>query len=101
MNKSSGSGFIHSIKVPRIYKTASVIVKKVVEEGGSVKTLVYGSGHKVRRITCCSLLCSTSFALLFLIKVLMRQKIWHKISQVISSYYTLFYYFRILRAYML
>lgn len=47
MSHPKCGGFVHSIKVPRIYKAASVIAKKVVEEGGSLKDLVYSSGHKV------------------------------------------------------
>ncbi|KAK6620450.1 hypothetical protein RUM44_006851 [Polyplax serrata] len=46
MSHPKCGGFVHSIKVPRIYKAASVIAKKVVEEGGSLKDLVYSSGHK-------------------------------------------------------
>lgn len=33
--------FEHSIKVPRHFKIAANIVKKVSTEGGSVKTLLY------------------------------------------------------------
>ncbi|KAL0268730.1 UNVERIFIED_CONTAM: hypothetical protein PYX00_010553 [Menopon gallinae] len=40
------SGFVHSVKVPRLYKTASLIVKRVVENGESLKQLVYSSRHK-------------------------------------------------------
>ena len=46
MSNISRNGFVHSIKVPRIYKTASIIAQKVYE-GGSLKDLVYKSGHKV------------------------------------------------------
>lgn len=33
--------FHHSVKVPRHFKIAANIVKKVTEEGGSIKTLLY------------------------------------------------------------
>lgn len=33
--------FEHSVKVPRPYKLAANIFKKVATEGGSVKTLLY------------------------------------------------------------
>lgn len=33
--------FEHSVKVPRHYKVAANILKKVSTEGGSVKTLLY------------------------------------------------------------
>lgn len=33
--------FEHSVKVPRHYKIAANIFKKVATEGGSVKTLLY------------------------------------------------------------
>lgn len=33
--------FKHSVRVPRHFKIAANIVKKVTEEGGSIKTLLY------------------------------------------------------------
>ncbi|XP_008545984.3 28S rRNA (cytosine-C(5))-methyltransferase [Microplitis demolitor] len=38
-------GFIHSVKVPRLYKTASSTVKKIVEHKASLKELVYERKH--------------------------------------------------------
>ncbi|XP_057335369.1 28S rRNA (cytosine-C(5))-methyltransferase [Microplitis mediator] len=38
-------GFIHSVKVPRLYKTASSTVKKIVERKASLKELVYERKH--------------------------------------------------------
>lgn len=46
--EAGASGFVHSVKVPRLYKTASLIVKRVVENGESLKQLIYSSRHKVR-----------------------------------------------------
>lgn len=40
-------GFVHSIKVPRLYKTAATIVKKVAEDGASLKQLIYEKNHPV------------------------------------------------------
>lgn len=40
-------GFVHSIKVPRLYKTAATIVRKVTEDGASLKQLVYEKNHPV------------------------------------------------------
>ncbi|XP_071876755.1 nop2/Sun-like domain containing protein 5 [Bombus fervidus] len=39
------SGFVHSIKVPRLYKSAAKIVQEVRENGGSLKSLIYGQKH--------------------------------------------------------
>ncbi|XP_068966319.1 28S rRNA (cytosine-C(5))-methyltransferase [Bombus flavifrons] len=39
------SGFVHSIKVPRLYKSAAKIVQEVREKGGSLKSLIYGQKH--------------------------------------------------------
>ncbi|XP_058799370.1 28S rRNA (cytosine-C(5))-methyltransferase-like isoform X2 [Phymastichus coffea] len=39
------SKFIHSIKVPRLYKESSKIVKKVLLDGASFKTLVFQNSH--------------------------------------------------------
>ncbi|XP_034936959.1 probable 28S rRNA (cytosine-C(5))-methyltransferase [Chelonus insularis] len=38
-------GFIHSVKVPRIYKTAANIVKQVTEDAASLKQLIYDQKH--------------------------------------------------------
>lgn len=40
-------GFKHSVKVPRLYKAASTIVKRVVEDGESLKQLIYNQNHPV------------------------------------------------------
>lgn len=40
--------FIHSVKVPRLYKTASKIVQQVKENGASLKDLLYKKKHPVR-----------------------------------------------------
>ncbi|GLV35869.1 hypothetical protein CBL_09936 [Carabus blaptoides fortunei] len=37
--------FIHSLKVPRLYKTASKIVKPVKENGSTLKDLLYKKQH--------------------------------------------------------
>nr|XP_022903667.1 uncharacterized protein LOC111415987 [Onthophagus taurus] len=37
--------FEHSVKVPRLYKTAAKIAKEVVENNGSLKTLIYDQKH--------------------------------------------------------
>ncbi|GLV35856.1 Nop2/Sun-like domain containing protein 5 [Carabus blaptoides fortunei] len=37
--------FIHSVKVPRLYKTASKIVEQVKENGASLKDLLYKKQH--------------------------------------------------------
>ncbi|KOC62174.1 Putative methyltransferase NSUN5 [Habropoda laboriosa] len=39
------SVFVHSIKVPRLYKTAAKIVREVRENGGSLKSLLYKQKH--------------------------------------------------------
>lgn len=39
--------FEHSIKVPRLYKTAAKIVERIKKEGSSVKQLVYEKKHPV------------------------------------------------------
>ncbi|XP_033357250.1 probable 28S rRNA (cytosine-C(5))-methyltransferase [Bombus vosnesenskii] len=39
------SGFVHSIKVPRLYKSAAKIVQEVREKGGSLKSLIYRQKH--------------------------------------------------------
>ncbi|XP_060816364.1 28S rRNA (cytosine-C(5))-methyltransferase [Bombus pascuorum] len=39
------SGFVHSIKVPRLYKSAAKIIQEVREKGGSLKSLIYGQKH--------------------------------------------------------
>ncbi|XP_012282913.1 probable 28S rRNA (cytosine-C(5))-methyltransferase [Orussus abietinus] len=38
-------GFVHSVKVPRLYKTAAKVVQSVKEEGASLKELVYKGNH--------------------------------------------------------
>ncbi|XP_033334799.2 nop2/Sun-like domain containing protein 5 [Megalopta genalis] len=38
-------GFVHSIKVPRLYKSASKVVREVRENGGSLKSLIYQQRH--------------------------------------------------------
>ncbi|XP_076648392.1 nop2/Sun-like domain containing protein 5 [Halictus rubicundus] len=38
-------GFVHSIKVPRLYKSASNVVREVRENGGSLKSLIYQQRH--------------------------------------------------------
>lgn len=42
--------FEHSVKVPRLYKTAARIAQKVKEDGSSLKELVYEKKHPVRII---------------------------------------------------
>lgn len=44
------NGFVHSVKVPRLYKTASKIVRDVRENGGSLKTLIYEQKHPVSNL---------------------------------------------------
>ncbi|XP_076670693.1 nop2/Sun-like domain containing protein 5 isoform X2 [Andrena cerasifolii] len=39
------SGFVHSVKVPRLYKSAAKIVQEVREKGGSLKSLIYEQKH--------------------------------------------------------
>ncbi|XP_046830934.1 28S rRNA (cytosine-C(5))-methyltransferase [Vespa crabro] len=38
-------GFVHSVKVPRLYKIASKIVRDVQENGASLKTLIFSEKH--------------------------------------------------------
>lgn len=40
-------GFVHSVKVPRLYKTVAGIVQKVQENGASLKQLIYQQRHTV------------------------------------------------------
>ncbi|XP_026669434.1 probable 28S rRNA (cytosine-C(5))-methyltransferase [Ceratina calcarata] len=37
--------FVHSVKVPRLYKTATKIVREVRENSGSLKSLIYQQNH--------------------------------------------------------
>ncbi|XP_012339483.2 probable 28S rRNA (cytosine-C(5))-methyltransferase [Apis florea] len=37
--------FVHSIKVPRLYKSAAKIIQEVREKGGSLKSLIYNQRH--------------------------------------------------------
>ncbi|CAK9814791.1 28S rRNA (cytosine-C(5))-methyltransferase [Anthophora plagiata] len=39
------SGFVHSVKVPRLYKVVAKIVREVRENGGSLKSLLYERKH--------------------------------------------------------
>ncbi|XP_012219603.2 28S rRNA (cytosine-C(5))-methyltransferase [Linepithema humile] len=39
------SGFVHSVKVPRIYKLTADIVRRVREDGASLKSLIYEKKH--------------------------------------------------------
>ncbi|XP_011300934.1 probable 28S rRNA (cytosine-C(5))-methyltransferase [Fopius arisanus] len=39
------NGFVHSIPVPRLYKTAAKTVRQVTEEGASLKQLIYEKKH--------------------------------------------------------
>lgn len=41
------TGFIHSVKVPRIYKETSKIVANVKEQGTSLKQLLFQKKHPV------------------------------------------------------
>lgn len=42
--------FIHSEKVPRVYKISAQILQQVVEESASIKQLCYGNKkHPVRK----------------------------------------------------
>lgn len=41
------TGFVHSIPVPRLYKTAAKTVRQVTEEGASLKQLIYEKKHPV------------------------------------------------------
>lgn len=40
-------GFIHSVKVPRLYKTVAKVVQNVQENGASLKQLIYQQKHTV------------------------------------------------------
>lgn len=42
-------GFVHSVKVPRLYKIASKIVRDVQENGASLKTLIFSEKHPVSK----------------------------------------------------
>lgn len=39
--------FVHSIKVPRLYKSAAKVIQEVREKGGSLKSLIYNQRHPV------------------------------------------------------
>lgn len=39
--------FVHSVAVPRIYKITADIVRRVREDGASLKTLIYQRKHPV------------------------------------------------------
>lgn len=39
--------FVHSVTVPRIYKFTADIVRRVQEDGASLKTLIYERKHPV------------------------------------------------------
>lgn len=41
------NGFVHSVMVPRIYKATANIVRRVREDGASLKTLIYEKNHPV------------------------------------------------------
>ncbi|XP_043269508.1 28S rRNA (cytosine-C(5))-methyltransferase [Venturia canescens] len=45
LNETMSNGFVHSIKVPRLYKTTAKIVQKVAEDGASLKQLIYEKKH--------------------------------------------------------
>jgi hypothetical protein len=50
MNQQNMStGFVHSIKVPRLFKEASKIVKKVYLDGSNFKTLISQLNHPVSK----------------------------------------------------
>ncbi|XP_076633629.1 nop2/Sun-like domain containing protein 5 [Colletes latitarsis] len=38
-------GFIHSVKVPRLYKSSAKVVRDIREKGGSLKSLIYEKKH--------------------------------------------------------
>lgn len=40
-------GFVHSVRVPRLYKVTAKTVQTVVEDGASLKELVYAKKHPV------------------------------------------------------
>lgn len=39
------NGFVHSVTVPRIYKFTANVVRRVQEDGASLKTLIYEKNH--------------------------------------------------------
>ncbi|XP_053997732.1 28S rRNA (cytosine-C(5))-methyltransferase [Hylaeus anthracinus] len=39
------SGYVHSVKVPRLYKTAARIVQDIREKGGNLKSKIYDHKH--------------------------------------------------------
>lgn len=41
------NGFVHSVKVPRIYKVTTNIVRSVQEQGANLKNLIYEKKHPV------------------------------------------------------
>jgi putative methyltransferase len=41
------NGFVHSVKVPRIYKLTADIVRRVREDSASLKSLIYETKHPV------------------------------------------------------
>jgi len=43
------NGFVHSVKVPRIYKVAANIVRRVHEDGAGLKDLIYEKKHPVSK----------------------------------------------------
>lgn len=45
--KTQKSGFVHSIKVPKIYKTAAKVVETVVQGGGGLKQVFYSTAKTV------------------------------------------------------
>lgn len=42
--------FEHSIKVPRLYKTAAKLAREASENGSSIKQLVYETKHLVMEL---------------------------------------------------
>lgn len=40
-------GFVHSVRVPRLYKTVADVVKEVIENGASLKPTIYQKKHPV------------------------------------------------------
>lgn len=43
------NGFVHSVKVPRLYKKTAEIVQQVAENGASLKQLIYQKKHPVSK----------------------------------------------------
>lgn len=41
--------FEHSVKVPRLYKTAAKVLQDVKEKGNSLKQLIYQCKHRVSK----------------------------------------------------